>query len=48
MGEDSDYGSKSMTIILIGIVSLMAGLLMLVTSLKALLTIYQEMESLEL
>jgi hypothetical protein len=42
------YGSKSMTIILIGIVSLMAGLLMLVTSLKALLTIYQEMESLEL
>jgi hypothetical protein len=37
-----------MTIILIAIGSLMAGLLMLVTSLKALLTIYQEMESLEL
>ena len=37
-----------MTIILIGIVSLMAGLLTLATLLKAVLTIYQSMESLEL
>jgi hypothetical protein len=44
----SNFESKSMTIILIAIGSLMAGLLMLGTLLKAILTIYQSMESLEL